>query len=118
MKQQASSSLKKNTADNLTDKIRNYAANRHVNVEELESINHLFIETRDILTSDQINDIVTSYSQIEVINPAFLMKEVLPFILKKSKLAKLTISNKNLSSICQERSLFRKILLATSFHIY
>lgn len=109
MKQQASSSLKKNTADYLTDKIQNYAANRYVNLEELESINQLFIETRNNLTSDQINDIVSSYSQIEVINPTFLIKEVLPFILKNQNLLSL-LSQIKISHLFAKKDLYSEKL--------
>lgn len=67
----------------LIDQIKHYIKDKYINIEALESINQLFIETRDNLTSTQVNDIVSAYAQIDVINPTFLFKELHPFILKK-----------------------------------
>ena len=64
------------------DQIKKYIKDKYINLEALSNINQLFIETRNNLTTDQVNDIVAAYAEIEVINPTFLFKELYPFILK------------------------------------
>ena len=70
--------------------IKDYTKNKYVNLEALEKINQLFIVNQNNLTPDQINDIVAEYAQIEVIKPTFLVKEILPFIIKNQSLLKLS----------------------------